>query len=358
MRNDLGFSIPYNNDPTTLDELLYLNLSAPNKIREIYFSGIQRYGGSGRETAESDINSLVYAISRIHGSGIKTNLLINSTCEGIDWYSAANIKELLGYIEELHKNHGLDSITVSNPIILNLARVQMPDIEICASVLGEIDCVQKALIYKNLGADVITPDVNINRNFPLLQAIKAAAHLELKLMVNEGCIYKCPFRKYHFNLTSHYSKEGSQKDFDLEYANFFLYCDSIISKDPSQILKSCWIRPEDTRKYHEITTYFKIVGRSQPKHRLLRMVNAYLDESWDGDLLDIMCASLNNYTLNHGAFLDNKSLDGIPFFDHVISCENNCHVCHYCNHLAETMIKHDVLTNEKSQDIVALIRKG
>jgi collagenase-like PrtC family protease len=82
--------------------------------------------------------------------------------------------------------------------------VSCPDIEICASVLGDIDCVQRAVIYRKAGADVITPDVNINRDLKLLKQIKEATNAELKLMVNEGCLYKCPFRKFHFTCIPHF----------------------------------------------------------------------------------------------------------------------------------------------------------
>jgi hypothetical protein len=33
----------------------------------------------------------------------------------------------------------------------------------------DIDCVQKAIIFRKAGADVITPDVNINRDLTLLK---------------------------------------------------------------------------------------------------------------------------------------------------------------------------------------------
>ena len=74
---------------------------------------------------------------------------------------------------------------------------------------SDIDYVQRAVIYTNMGANVITPDVNINRDLKLLKQIIETTGAELKLMVNEGCLYKCPFRKFHFNYISHKSKKQS-----------------------------------------------------------------------------------------------------------------------------------------------------
>ena len=71
-------------------------------------------------------------------------------------------------------------------------RRRLPDIEICASVLADIDCVQRAKLCTRAGADILTPDVNINRDLELLEEIRDTTGAELKLMVNEGCYINAP----------------------------------------------------------------------------------------------------------------------------------------------------------------------
>ena len=129
-------------------------------------------------------------------------------------------------------------------------------------MLGDIDCVEKAIIFRKAGADVITPDVNINRDLGLLKRIREKTGADIKLMVNEGCLFRCPFRKFHFNYISHKSRNpGAGKGVKSEDNVFSLNCIQLSKNDPSQLLKSGWIRPEDARQYGEITGYFKIVGR-------------------------------------------------------------------------------------------------
>ena len=343
------FSIPYGDDFNVLDESIKLAENSKNCIREIYITGPQIYSGAGRLMKNIGIKEFIELVDKVHKKGIAINLILNSTCEGMDWYSPDNITKMINYINIIHIEHRVEAITIANPIFINIIRRRFPNLEICASVLGDIDCVQRALIFRDAGADVITPDANINRDLDKLNKIKKATGAELKLMVNEGCLYKCPYRKFHFNAVSHASKELSVKK-ELFIADFFRFCSKVIEKDCSQILKSPWIRPEDINKYKEITTTFKIVGRDLPSVRAIRTIKAYLDENYYGDLMDILCSSLLNYSLDKGIFIDNKSLDKYSFFEKVTSCDKNCFECKYCEELARMLIKFGHYTQNKVGD--------
>ncbi|MDD5703971.1 MAG: hypothetical protein PHU23_18215 [Dehalococcoidales bacterium] len=347
MITGLEFSVPYNNDPETLEEIFRINRMNINSVREVYLSGPQTYSGAGREVPEMSNNEFIELIDRIHAEGIQTNLILNSTCEGGDWYTPERMGATMEYIGQMHHGHGLGTVTIANPIYIKEVRREFPTINICASVLGDIDCIERAVIISEAGANVITPDININRNLKLLKHIREVTGTELKLMVNEGCLYKCPYRKFHFNYTSHRSRELGK----VHNALFLEHCLNVTEKDHSQILKSGWIRPEDTRRYEEITSFFKIVDRIQPRNMVIRCVKAYLEESWDGDLLDILSASLCSFGLKHAASLDNKSLDKYKFFEKVTSCDRNCGQCSYCVDIAQKLVKLGKLTREKLEDI-------
>ena len=345
------FSVPYNaglpgtpHGPEALEEVFKLKKISNNKIREIYLSGPQEYSGSGRINPKINLDEFIGIVDRIHKEGIRVNLIINTTCEGSDWYSPKVSTKTIEYLRKVHEEHGVEAVTIANPLYIKEVRRRFPDIEICASVLGDIDCVQRAVIYSKAGANTITPDVNINRDLKLLKQIKEATGAELKLMVNEGCLYKCPFRKFHFNYISHTSRESSSSEY------FIPACHKIIREDPSQILKSGWIRPEDLRKYSGISSFFKIVGRVLPKSKGIRANRAYLEERWDGDILDIISSSLGAFGMKYGTYLDNKDLDKYKFFEKVTSCGQDCSQCDYCKVLANKMIRLGMFTREKMED--------
>ena len=132
---------------------------------------------------------------------------------------------------------------------------------------------------------------------------------------------------------------------------FFENCSRVSLADKSQILKSGWIRPEDTERYADITHFFKIVGRSQTKSMVIRTVKAYMNQSWDGDLLDILSGSLYNIGMECGAHLDNASLTNVHFFEKITSCDRICETCGYCTKLAGEIVSLKIITRAKLEDM-------
>lgn len=347
----LEFSVPYNNDTETLTEIFKWKECNGNHIREIYLSGPQEYAGSGRISPVQSFDDFANTVNRIHQEGIRVNLLMNSVCEGSEWYSAGVLKDTMDYLTRVFEDNGVEAITIANPMYIREVRKHFPQVEICASVLGDIDCIDKAIIYKKAGADAFTPDVNINRNLRLLKKIREKTGLEIKLMVNEGCLFKCPFRKFHFNYISHRSRNPGTDGIRGEDNVFSLNCIQVTRSDPAQILKSGWIRPEDLERYEEISKFFKLVGRTSSVAMICRSLEAYMRQTWDGDLLELMAGNLYSYGMSYLVHLDNRSLDDAGFFEKVTSCDRECIDCDFCEKLAGRLIKRGVLTREKVKDM-------
>ncbi len=348
---NLEFSVPYNNDPETLTEIFKRKELNGNRIREIYLSGPQEFAGSGRISPAQSFDDFADTVNRIHSQGIRVNLLMNSICEGGDWYSSAVLQKTMNYLKQVFDNCGVEAVTIANPMYIREVRRHFPRVEICASVLADIDCIDKAVIYKKAGAGTFTPDVNINRNLHLLKKIREKTGMEIKLMVNEGCLFKCPFRKFHFNYISHRSRNPGAERTRGEDNVFSLNCIQVTRSDPSQFFKSGWIRPEDLERYSEVSTFFKLVGRTSSARMICRSLEAYMRQAWDGDLLELMAGNLYSCGMSYMMHLDNRSLDKAGFFDKVTSCDRECIDCNFCGQLAEKLIKRGVLTSEKIKDM-------
>jgi len=346
LQEALEFSIPFNNDVNALQHIIDYEQSNNNTIHEIYLSAPPSVSGCGRMVFQSNLNSFYETIEFIHKNNISANLIMNPSCEGSSWYNAEVMREKIEFVETLFEKHGLEAITIANPIYIQAIRRRIPGIEICASVVGEIDCLQKASLYVSAGANVITPDPSINRDLILLQRIKDITGAKIKLMVNEGCLYKCPYRRFHYNYISHLTRESIKNSPEV----FLNNCVAVTAADPSQAIKSGWIRPEDTRKYSSITNSFKIVGRDWPSSIMKRAVFAYLDEEWNGDLFSILSSNIFIFGLNLDCSLDNKSLDNTGFFEKLTSCDKNCDSCDYCANLANKLIKVGTYSIDKRKD--------
>ncbi|MDR0350883.1 MAG: U32 family peptidase, partial [Coriobacteriales bacterium] len=260
----LGFSVPYNNDPKTLDALLAMRGRTGNVIREVYLAVPEEVVGSGRVGATVSVEDFLGTVKRIHAADVRVDMVMNSTCDGSDWYDDTTVQRQVGFVRSMYEEQGVEAVTLANPFFIERVRADCPDMEISASVLADIDCFSRAEVYARAGANVMTVEVSINRDLELLRQISQGLGVELKLMVNEGCLNKCPYRKFHMNLISHRSKTACD-----EGTSFSFACGEITKDDPGQIFKSNWIRPEDLRRYAGITSFFKIVGRDMLESKVL-----------------------------------------------------------------------------------------
>lgn len=341
------FSVSYNGDPQLLPIIFGMKEQGEAQIREIFLSGPQFFSASGRITPGLGVVEFGQLVGVIHEQGIRVNLVMNSTCEGSEWYDVNHMKDMIKYVGFAHQELGVESVTLANPLFIEQLRHFFPNLEICASVLSGIDCVQKAKLFEKAGATVITPDVSINRNLEMLSRIKKATNLELKVMTNEGCMTACPFRQFHFNAISHLGKDAIHVGEDVkpeEYRDrcnhiafnvFFGHCNSVIDSDHTQILKSGWIRPEDLSLYAGVTSYFKLSGRTIHRSGVENIMRAYMNCCYDGNLLDIMDSSLKAYALSRGVILDNNVLGEMNFTQRVLSCDKHCEFCDFCDEVAE-----------------------
>ena len=130
---NLEFSTPYNGDPETLKEVLSLKTLGNNKIREVYLSGPQKYSGSGRVANELSLSQFITLVDEIHKAGIRVNLVLNPTCEGSNWYHPEVVNAKMEYLRLVHEEHGVEAVTIANPIYIQEVRRLFTDMEICAS---------------------------------------------------------------------------------------------------------------------------------------------------------------------------------------------------------------------------------
>lgn len=237
----------------------------------------------------------------------------------------------------MHEEHGVETVTIANPIYIKKVKKDIPTIEVCASVLSSIDTVQRAVYFREMGADVLIPNSNVNRELDVLKEMKRQTEAEIKLMLNQGCLYECPFERFHAGYISHKSVETDCAAGSAEMAKiFFQNCSKLAGEHREYVFQSPWIRPEDMRRYGEITSGFKVVGRSNPKWEMIS--KAYMQESWDGSLFELMDASIRYFAARESVYIDNKSLDEYGFFEKVTSCGYKCGSCSYCKELAKKLI--------------------
>ena len=381
----MKFSVACNFDEELLEGL------KPYPVYEIYGKLTSDYFGGGRPSfylPEVDRVRLERFVALTHARGIEFNYLLNASAMGNLEYTREGQREMEAMLEWLNEI-GVDSVTVANAYFLRLVKRRHPRIKVRISSHRYTDNARKVRFWVENGADyVVVSEVNIHREFKVLEAMKKAAQgVELQLIVNNWCRQDCAIAGNHaVGLSAASQKNG--KGFPLDYCS--LVCNQIRLNEPVNYLRANWIRPEDLHCYEELGYHnFKIVERNTPTRILLERVKAYNERRYDGNLLDLVqnysypvekigAAGQDHWSyrrmlkyflkpraVNIAKFgkvidfgkaagvlyprtgpnpvqIDNRSLDG--FIDHFKNrgCQDkDCESCRYCHKWAEKAVKID-----------------
>jgi len=303
-----------------------------NEVEEVYMGGSPEVMGSGRGVLHAPlIDEIREQTEYAHQHGIRMNIALNSPCTGGHHLTFEGYKMFEWYFGELNKA-GVDGVIVAEPYLVELLR-EFP-MKTIVSCLAYVDAPQRARLFEELGADVITVDTNINRHFSTLEAMVKAVNCDIKVIVNEGCLYRCPFRYSHYNLASHLSSLNQPKTPLFAPDFYFDKCINIRLRDPTQIIRSAWIRPEDLKEYEAIgINSFKLSGRTKAVNWIINCMRIYSRRSYEGNLLELLdCPQMLRYVF----YLDNNKLEGC--IEQWKSCNKHCHECGYCDELTAEVL--------------------
>lgn len=322
--NTINFSVGYNGRLEDLKRIV----AASDKIGYVYTGGLAGKIAGGRPQYLKSMDALAEQVDFAHKNGIKFEIALNSPC---GFESKSNKKwwdEIKKYIKDLESN-GIDSITVSHPFLMQIVK-ENTNMILNVSTICEISTVRSALYYEQLGADVITPSMNVNYDLETLELMsKKLKKAKLKIMVNEHCLGDCPWRRFHHNHYAH-----SNVEFDYHY-----HCKSLFLQYPYLLLTNNSIRPEDIDRYFEITESFKIVGRLVPIDDLIMRIKAYSRRYYKGNYVALFDTGLSRIFS-----IPNEELDDL--FSHKVKCNKICEECGYCIEL-EKKLNVRIETNSK-----------
>lgn len=276
------FSLAANYDPELVAAL------AAYPVDEVYgkfptdgvSGGRPRYMGT--PLSEADLR---HYIGLLDGQGIAFNYLLNGSCFGNHEWTRPWQKRVSALLTKAG-DMGVRRVTVSTPFLLELVKRRFPQFKVRVGIYAQVDTPRRARFWEELGADAITLEsFSINRNFRRLAAIRQAVHCDLQLIANHVCLMNCPLQSYHQNGFAHASDDSSTLFIDY----CLLRCSRMRLADPSQFIKSAWIRPEDIAAYVAMGyTTFKLLERGIPSAALLRRIRAYSAGRFDGNLAELL----------------------------------------------------------------------
>jgi collagenase-like PrtC family protease len=344
--------------PTNWDPDLILPLSKLEADVQLYGvlpTSMIGSGGSGSDDVRMVENQAEEYIEEAHSAGLKFDYILNAPSMGnMEWDEDIH-QELLKHLNWINSIE-VDSVTVTIPYLIELIKRQFPHLKIRVSTIAHVNSVARAKLVESLGADSITLDININRDFTLLKAIRNAVSCELTILMNNLCLYQCPYEYYHHDGLGHASQSYNPlTGYYVDYCVLRCTLDRLC--DISQIIKCRWVRPEDIHVYEEIgIDVFKISGRSMSSERILHAATAYSSRHYQGNLYDILnvitpkigfinsalSGVQNNVTGSPPKFyIDTQALEGFMDFFGKQNCLSGCNQCNYCQRIANKVIQFD-----------------
>ncbi len=332
------------------------------KIYEVYGSTTENDFLTARSSyrlPKYDRKELEKYIMSVRDMDLQFNYTMNASYIGTlneIYNKKALIKSYIKYLVEI----GVNTITVTLPIIAEFIREVDEKIGIEVSTIAHLDSVaQIQMWYEKYAITKVCNNVMKNREILFLR--KAANicknnNIVFTLIANEfcsngtnnaiDCAGGCIYRDHCYSLQSEgYTIEDMKKMKGYPMSK----CNES-RKHPVVWLKSNFIRPEDMILYNKIgINHFKITGRTASFSYLKKVILAYANQKWDGNLIELW----NN--VNHlsgegklekkedNLYIPNKLLNG--FLDYWFQNENHlCSqelcgaTCGYCNNYYEKYI--------------------
>jgi len=368
--------IPVFWDDKFLEELDNKGLS--QYIHEIYgslpstFMGTMLTRASLPEVTPEEMKNFV---KKVHSRGIKFSYALNALAMGNLEYTTEGQDKIFRFLEWL-SDIEVDSVIISNPFLAALVKENFPSFEISISSTANVDCLQKARYWEAMGISSIKLPLVANRNFSLLKSLTENIKIDMEVMVNQLCLYQCPLERYHTvttNTDSQAARKGKETQPFFDWCR--LQCNLIRWANPEELIKSPIIRPEDIPLYQQYgIKYFKIIGRNKNmRGKIVNTIEAYVNNEWRGNLLDIVGVNANpppyelmqfypesefkRYLSEPPYYIDNAKLNGFInyFIDNGHKCPYMCGICRYCDEVAERVIT--IPSEERLSEFLGALRK-
>ncbi|MFA6283429.1 MAG: hypothetical protein WCT30_06525 [Desulfurivibrionaceae bacterium] len=300
--------------------------------------------GRHRSSIAPEFTELAPALAKLPGP--KKYGLLNSRFHHPRLYSdKAALQKIIQALDTLLAADALHGITIVDFYLLQALSDTSP--ETCGQLeaVPGVNCMLDSFAKVQACLDAIAEttfkppskinlDRSLNRNLPELATISQQCRrhypgIKLTLLANEGCLDRCPFKLAH-DAQIAFANTGLIAN-ETHTTNQELGCIRELGAHPAKLFKSPFIRPEDLQQYEGMVEAIKLCGRTLGPAFLQRVVQAYVDRRYAGNLLDLMDTMEWLVKRLHVA---NEELPG-DFLDRLAGCDKNCRACAYCRELLD-----------------------
>ncbi len=237
----------------------------------------------------------------LEDQGLGFIYLLNAPFEFTDREQKARVEEYLDWIvDELEPS----AVTISSHQLAEFVRDRYESLNIFISTIAGVLNTEQLDRFMDIDPARVVLHHDANRNWHDLELLvrhAQKAETELELMLTESCLRGCLRRDAHYKFIARQDKTDT---------GFHTICNTRKLTYPREFLRSNFIRPEDMHIYEDMgIDKFKITGRSKPAHWLPEVTGAYLNRSYDGNLIRLLGID-PSLAAEEWLSIDNRSLDG------------------------------------------------
>jgi len=340
----IKFDVPFL--PET-DYISFLNENI-SQIHSIHFSlGLREAADARHKLRLFNTENLIEALKQVKGP--KKYALLNSRFhQPKAFFEPDRLKFVSKKLKMLANASVLDGIVYTDPYYLKaLSDIDNETASQLEAVPG-INCMADSFEKACAILEIITSshfklpgkfivDRSVNRKigeFSIFSNLmrKKYPGIKIELLANEGCIYQCPFKLAH---DSYISLANIDIGADTYEMNRTYGCMNYFKTNPHLIFKSPFIRPEDISRYEDHIDIIKLCGRTLGQEFLKRVITAYINQSFTGNLLKLMDSM---EWLSDMFYVPNNDLPG-DFFNIITSCSKLCESCDKCRIMFDSHVK-------------------
>ncbi len=296
-------------------------------------------------------------ITKARNKGIVFNYTLNSISPYVSKKEFANnLDKIINRINYL-KDIGVYRFTISNPILLEIFKKYIDrNTRIEISTISHVDTLTQIKFYNDeYCVDKICCNLLKNRDFNWLEKASNYCYnnnIILELMVNEFCGVggnnygtHCIYRDSCYICHATNVNESDALSFDNYPMKF---CTQSRNKNPANWLRMNWIRPDDLHYYNDIGIYnFKITGRTGSSNYIIKTLNAYLNEHYEGNLINLWkpLESITGKEKDDFALYNIQSDKLNGFIENWVTNKHNCanevcgETCDYCERFYKECIE-------------------
>ncbi|MCM1009080.1 MAG: hypothetical protein NC485_14425 [Ruminococcus flavefaciens] len=356
------FSVPMPFEVAHIEHLATINEQhKKSKITMLYnclpmnaedYSGFEQLRAT--DTRIKSLNDLIQLVNYAKSLGMEFTYLLNSVNTPNPNEFRENQDKFRAFLERLLEGN-ITKLRISNTMIADYVICNYPQFTIYSSTSQEYYSLKQYSNFFNYFSTIkgVVPSWDVNKNFEFLTNFqKRFPDVTMELMVNEGCLGGCPFRRDH-HAEAMARADVIQKD---RFSCFFpASCDNLYRRDRALYLcLNNIIYPWDIDTYNKYGIFnFKLVGRNSPDFlhstRYIERFSAYLDgvESIE-NIYNSPIIDFNHYTIFNKALESIRVKDIIDFLPKLSffekngeKCSYSCGAtCKYCYECAEKINRH------------------